>query len=271
MSIVLPDASSDKFIKAIEENMFAWIPVFGRLGRTYLNDPPGVRRSLTDVRASVFNSVMDARLEDEQVDGVVQAVLSDARARKVPVLWWISPSTRPVDLGKRLETYGFTHDGTEPGMAVELANLNQSLPAPEGLSIQLVRDDADRRQWSQILAGGFEISESAGPAEDGWYHVLRGADPHSVRVYLGWLDGKPVAISLLLLAEGAAGIYCVATIPEARRKGIGGQMTLQPLLYARSLGYTIGVLEASEMGAPVYRSLGFQEYCPVGAYEWIPE
>jgi hypothetical protein len=30
----------------------------------------------------------------------------------------------------------------------------------------------------------------------------------------------------------------------------------------------VGVLGASELGYPVYRRLGFQEYCSIGIYEW---
>jgi GNAT superfamily N-acetyltransferase len=73
------------------------------------------------------------------------------------------------------------------------------------------------------------------------------------------------------MAGGVAGIYAVATMPEVRRKGIGGWITLYPLLQARAVGYKVGVLKASEMGESVYRSLGFQDYCRITQYVWQPE
>ena len=54
------------------------------------------------------------------------------------------------------------------------------------------------------------------------------------------------------------------------RRGIGAAITLAALHEVRDLGYSVGVLGSSEVGYPVYRELGFEEYCRIGLYEWRP-
>jgi hypothetical protein len=86
MDLILHDLFPDSLASAIEKNLSGWVPVFGRMGEVHLDNPPGVRRAITASPFALFNSVMEARLEPEQVDTAVQTILVDARRRGVPLL-----------------------------------------------------------------------------------------------------------------------------------------------------------------------------------------
>jgi predicted acetyltransferase len=80
------------------------------------------------------------------------------------------------------------------------------------------------------------------------------------------LAGVPVASAALVLDSGVAGIYAVATLPEARNRGIGKPMTATALREARQLGYRVGILQSSSMGHPIYEKMGFRDVCTYRLY-----
>jgi GNAT superfamily N-acetyltransferase len=153
-------------------------------------------------------------------------------------------------------------------MAVDLLALDEDLPTPAGLTIEHVDDTEALEQWAYASMMGFGHPETDVGI---WFEVFRrlGFDL-PLRNYVGILNGEPVATSELFLAAGVAGIYVVATVPDARRLGIGAALTLAPLREARAIGYRIGILHSSSMGLGVYRRLGFQEYCKMSHYVWAP-
>ena len=201
----------------------------------------------------------------------IEAAIARCRSRKVPMCWFVGPATRPSDLGDHLLAHGFTHAAVSAGMAADLLTLNESLPAPPDLTIEPVKDLETLKQWYPVWADGFGMPDFTKSA---WLDYFAGVGlgaPSPLRHYLGRLDGKPVATVVLLLGAGVAGIYFVATLPEARRQGIGTAMTLAPMRDARALGYRVGVLGSTKMAFNVYRQLGFREYCKINLYLWMGE
>ena len=268
MDTVLNDLSTTSLISAIELNLFAFMPAFGRWPRAEVHDETEILWSMTNVPFPVFNSIMRAQLAPARIDAVIESIKGEAKSRNVPVLWWTGPTTRPADLGSHLESHGFARAGQLPGMAAELGRLVEHPSIPDGFTIQQAKDKETLKQWSQVCEKGFGMPDFAG---EGFHDFICHADQDTTRAYLGWLSGEPVAASLLSLAAGVAGIYNVATLPTARRKGIGARMTDLPLLEARAMGYKAAILHASAMGEGVYHSIGFQEFCKVGQYIWSPQ
>ena len=156
--------------------------------------------------------------------------------------WFLGPTTTPADLGTHLEAHGLVYEGDDPGMAMALGALPQNCATIAGLSIQQVRDAAALEQWVETFIMGYELAGVRVP-ELLDVHAPLGLGAHpSWRHYLGFLHGRPVATSWLSLGSGVAGIYGVATHPDARRQGLGAALTVAPLLDARAMGYRIGIL-----------------------------
>jgi GNAT superfamily N-acetyltransferase len=267
MKDCLQDLSPANLISAIESNIFPFFEAFRQWPRAEVHDEAAILWTMTDVPFALLNCVMRARIPPEKVDSTIQSVMAQARRRGVPLLWLTDPESRPADLGRHLERHGFTGEHS-PGMAIDLAKLKENLPVPAGFTSQRVTDEATLRVWGQVFGAAFGVQDLAVEALCD-LTMCTGLD--KMRCYLGWLNGKPAAISSLFLGARVAGIYNVGTLPEARRQGIGALMTALPLREARAEGYKAGVLQASEMGVSVYHLLGFEEYCKIGFYEWAPE
>lgn len=268
MDAILQDLSPDTVPQALDANLIAYSSLFGTLPQAQLHDEDGVLWFETGLPTDQFNGVLRTRLEVEDLPAAIERVLAHFRQRHLPFHWHLGPSSRPAAFGNLLEAHGLSHVEDEPGMAVDLLELNEELPLASTLTIQPVTTRAMVDQWTRVWGCG-------APEEviQHWFSVysnLPFGPDRSLRLYLGSLDGKPVATVALFLAAGVASINWVVTLHEFRRQGIGAAMTLMAAREARSAGYRVGVLTASPLGINIYRRIGFKEYCQVSTYEWGP-
>lgn len=268
MSDILIDLSSEALANAIEANLYATVPFSHHWPQAEVYAGPEISWCMTDITFPMCNVVFRANLKPEQVNSTIENLISRGRARKVNVQWIIGGDTKPANLSEYLIAHGFTTHGDGAGMAIDLLAMNEDVPEPAGLKIIEVKDRKTLKTWCHITSIGFSIPEVAEPGLVDWFKTdIQLKQP--LKFYLGLLQGKPVATSMYFLAEGVAGIYFVATVPEARNRGIGFAITRRPLQEAGKKGYRVGILQASKMGEPVYRRMGFKEYCKIGSYTWI--
>lgn len=266
MSRILEDLSTPALVAAIKANLVEWWRYAGRSPGAEFYDGPELTWLLTGIHLAFLNPVLRTEAGPDNADALIEKTLAYFRSRGVTTYsWWTDPSTQPKDLGVRLVDHGLTYKDGGPGMAVDLLELNEDLPTPAGLTIEPVEDTEALKKWAHTSIVGFGLPETDVGT---WFDLFAGLGfDLPLRNYLGILNGQPVATSELLLGAGVAGIYVVATLPDARRQGIGAAMTLAPLLDAREMGFRVGILQASPMGVGVYRRLGFREYCRMSRYQ----
>jgi len=223
---------------------------------------------ITDLPDHFMNLVVCNQLPSEGIDDLIKNTLGHFRSLNIKRLSWLTQAGVPfAELNDVLHAHGLNYRGSfATEMAIDLALLPDRSPAHPDLRIVPVDDEDALKQWIHIASVGFKISEEF---EQVWHDIF--VDTISdvrFKTYLALLNGKPVGTSQLFLSEGAAGIYNITCLPEARGQGIGSAVTLAPLLEARQMGYRMGILQASQKGYNVYRRLGFQDFGHLSLYLW---
>lgn len=160
----------------------------------------------------------------------------------------------------RVETMPLMSVGPESLAGTELA---------EGYTFREV-SAAEDGAWCEAVSEGYGLPLGVGRL----FGPARGAGrlPAGVaRHFVAERGGEMVSTSMLYVSDGMAGIYGVATRVEHRGKGLAAYMASEPLRLAWGEGYRMGVLQASEMGAPVYRRIGYVTLGNMGLYVRVPD
>jgi ribosomal protein S18 acetylase RimI-like enzyme len=71
-------------------------------------------------------------------------------------------------------------------------------------------------------------------------------------------DGEAVATAMTFESDGVASLQWVGTLPAARGSGLGAYLTTLATNLAFERGASSCTLQASPMGAPIYRDLGYE-------------
>ena len=209
----------------------------------------------TGIPAAFFNGAYAAGPVDDPEQVVADAIAFMAQ-QQVPWLLWVRDGVQDglLDAGRRA---GLTDAGGPPAMA--LAALDEIPPRPDGLEVWTVRDPAGVETFRELAARGFEM-----PLEIAATLITDSlVDEPAIGMVVGSVAETPVSCALVSITGTTAGIYNVATPPEFRRHGYGAALTWAAIAEGIRRGCDHAVLQASHLGAPVYRAMGFVD---VGDY-----
>lgn len=266
MRNILADLSEPALRMAAVSNFYAFFELLERSPHVdFLRRPPLIGWR-TAILHPLFQGVLVNGTAPGEEERLVREVRDSFAAKGIPgFLWWFGPGVDQTPWEAALRHHGFTSDDDPPAMAVALDELVEP-PLPARLRIERVTDPTALQVWNQTFGTGYELP----PAMTAHFGDLIsdiGFD-RELRHYLAYQNETPVAAASLWLAAGVAGIYNVATIPEARGQGIGSAITVAPLQEARALGYRAAILQSSQMGFSVYQRLGFRFLCGMEHYAW---
>jgi len=252
-------------ISSIVSNLESYWLNYGRTAHSELVNLPDCAGFSTTVPTPLYNGVIRTQFAIESLDESIQRTINYFAQKQLPFVWWTTPTSEPSMLETALEAHGLIPIMELPGMSIALDTVTP-LSKADHLEILTVQDATTLKQSVEVAMIGFDTpTEFFDPL-----FALESALEMPYTRFLALWNGKPAGISALYLDSGVAGLYFVATIPEARRHGVGMAVTQAALEEARTLGCDSAILQASPMGAPMYERLGFQECCKLKLYLYSP-
>jgi GNAT superfamily N-acetyltransferase len=226
---------------------------------------PGSRSSRLIERGDVVAAVVPIAPERSFCNGVVpqssqglsnalEALASayqDAGVRAWTV-WVPASDTRSTLL---LEQSGHRLDATPAAMALELTGFE---PTAKPVEFDAAPRFADIGAINDVAYdyGGDDFARSIADLPDDAAHL-----------YVTRVDRTPVACAVALDHEGDCVIGMVATLPEARGRGLAAALMTQALLDARERGCETSTLQATKMGKPIYERMGYRDLGPLHMWE----
>jgi ribosomal protein S18 acetylase RimI-like enzyme len=160
-----------------------------------------------------------------------------------------------ADLARAALSAGYAPAWTERSMA--LHEPPAASPLIADLDVRAVSTPAEVRDYATVVA---DANDDPGERERAGllFHDDTILSPH-IAAFVAYVDGAPVSCAMTLVSHGVAGVFYVATVESARRRGLGDALTRMAARAGFDLGARAAWLGASEMGADLYRRIGFSD------------
>jgi len=248
----------EEFLATQFPGLASWIRAAAAVGvgsRVYERDGVVAQVSPAVPDTSLFNSVTyrDA--------GALRAALPELASTYAEAgvrAWTVWIHERDGEATALVREAGHVLDSAPEGMGCAL----DQLTAPDGLDELEYSERPAVGDLQLVLARGYgfppHVSESTVRAVPG------GAD---TLVAIAHADGRAACTVQVTVAGDDAGVYAVATVPEARGRGLARRLQYLLLQRARDLGARTTTLQASQMGRGVYAALGYESFGAMNMWE----
>jgi ribosomal protein S18 acetylase RimI-like enzyme len=159
------------------------------------------------------------------------------------------------DLASAALGVGYVPAWTERPMA--LYEPPEPSPLTAEIDIRAVSSSAEVLDYGRVVA---EANDDPGERERAGllFHGQTILAPH-IAAFVAYVEDAPASCAMTLVSHGVAGVFYVGTVEHARRRGLGDALTRVAARAGFALGARAAWLGASEMGAELYRRIGFSE------------
>ena len=145
---------------------------------------------------------------------------------------------------------------TTPAMAFFVGDGTRR-PLPQNIGIRCVVDDAGREDYARVMAEAYGVYGAPKASILSHFALLGSVVGPTKQAFLAYRNRLPVAGAILYLSHGVGGVGWVGTVPSEFGRGYGSAVTWKVVTEGLARGARFMNLQASPMGAPVYRRMGF--------------
>jgi len=171
-------------------------------------------------------------------------------------VWARAGAAEDIDLIEAAERAGLQNVYEMPEMVLE-DRAPEGPPLPDGIDLRRIDSPDDAALYWRVATEAY-ASIGFPPEIFAFYenHEYLWAD--GAAAFLAEADGRPAAIAMTIVSHGVAGIYWVGSTEEARGRGLGRAVTAAAIDAGLAMGAVSASLQASPMGEPLYRRMGFE-------------
>lgn len=238
-------------------------------------DGPGARIERTGgvVRqvagALGWNGVVWSALDESSADTAITEQIAHFTALGLGFEWKLYGHDRPVDLGKRLASAGFTPEPEETLMIGEAAPLAHGAEPPDGIRIRPV---TDAEGVGLVVTVHEQVFGGEGTRLRHRLLERLAADPGTVVAVVALAGDEPVGAARMEPVPGTrfAGLWGGGIVESRRGRGIYRALVAHRARAAVARGYRYLQVDASPQSRPVLERLGFVPLTTTTPYVYTP-
>ena len=225
---------------------------------------PHVTRFVRD--APGMNFILYSRLDDTDVDAVIQEQIAYFAPMDQPFEWKVYDHDTPSDLKDRLVAYGFEPEDPDALMVLDLQAAPPALLEPITAD---VRPITHREQLADVI----RVEEQVWGGNFDWINRRLGDHleiPGYLSIYVAYADGQPACSGWVYFHANShfASLWGGSTVSHYRRQGLYTAVLAARVQEAIRRGYRFLTIDASPMSRPIVARHGFRLLTYAHACEW---
>ena len=199
----------------------------------------------------------------EGVEDALRAIVLRLRERAVPGIVCVG-ARAAAEAAPVARELGLAADHPVPLM---VCGTEGFAPGEARCVAEHVTSAAQASEVAETLAAAFglELDLCVGFLGKSW-RVTPGVD-----LFLSRIEGRATAALATARVEDTVGVYAMGTRPDRRRRGAGAAALSAAMQFHLDHGASLFVLQASALGEPLYRSLGYEKVEDAAVWVVMPE